>query len=447
MLVIHIAFECAPIYKTGGLADVVGSLPRALLAEGAESALILPKYSWIKPLPQLPGTQIPIFYINSPFFTTDLLYYQPQLQARAFADFALKIPAKIKEWQLHPQIIHSHDWHAALVPFLLLKQPDAYFNHTKTVLTIHNIAFQGKFATRFLKDKSEVVNLLNYIDPRFKQVSYLKLGIETADWITTVSNYHASEIKTGKAGFGLQKAIKTKKGRFTGILNGIDYGYWNPRHDESIKVNFNRRDVIGAKLKNKLWLQNKLGLEQSRDIPLFGFIARLTSQKGLDILIPFIKSISRHRIQVVILGSGRRKFEQQLQALKLSVDSRWYSVNIAYNEQLAHQIYAGSDFFLVPSAYEPCGLTQMITMAYGSIPVVTAVGGLKDTVVDGKTGIYLKDFSVAGLIEAVEAATSIWENSQSYQQMVDRVMRQDFSWKKSAKIYLKLYNKLLRLPR
>jgi len=439
MNVVHVSFEVAPIYKTGGLGDVVGSLPKALTKLGVEASVAMPEYAWLTKKPDtLPHSQVPIHYIKNPFFTEGLKTNDHKLQARAFAAFAFGVLEELKRQKIQPDIIHCHDWHAALIPLILKKQPDSFFEKTKTMLSIHNIGFQGNFNCSYF-DHPETKKMLACTRGH-KRISFLKEGIEHADFITTVSPNHAREIRNGKASFGLKSAIAKKRGKFIGILNGIDYDIWNPRTDTLIKHRYNKTNVLSQKAKNKLYLQKKLGLEDSVDIPLYGFIARLTEQKGLDILIPLLESIPRQRLQVVILGSGQEKFERKLLEFKKHIDPRWYSVNVAFDEQLAHEIYAASDFFLIPSVYEPCGLTQMIAMAFGSIPIATPVGGLEDTIMDAITGFLTEKVSSDSLGNAIERASDLWENTKDYKRMVEQVMDEDFSWEKSAKEYVKTYH-------
>ncbi len=441
MLVVHIAFECAPIYKTGGLGDVVGSLPKVLEKEGIDIVVVIPGYQWIKKPQTLPNSHVRILYVEGKWFHEGLKKHNPRLQAQAYAYFCKGALEEMKRQNLKPDIIHCHDWHTSLIPVLLKKRPDAYFEKTKTILTIHNIGYQGNFSCNFFSEGEFSDVLTCFRD--WKRVSFLREGIRYADFLTTVSPHHAREIREGKVSFGLKEVLSQKRGKFTGILNGIDYSVWDPRDDKFIPKPFNHTNVFSAKSENKLALQKKLKLAVSSDIPLYGFIARLTNQKGLELLVPQLKSVGRHRIQIIILGSGEPKYEKLLLRLKREVDPRWYALVVKFDEQLAHEIYAGSDFFLVPSLYEPCGLTQIIAMKYGSIPVVTRVGGLVDTVEDRKTGFMMKEKTPASLTKAIEAASDLWEDNTAYMEMVARVMHKDFSWEKSAREYVRLYQRVV----
>lgn len=439
MKVVHVAFEAAPIYKVGGLGDVVGSLPKILLKEGIDTVVVLPKYGWIDHPDRLPGSQVPVIYIESPWFAKLNIRHDKKIQAPKFAAFALGTLEELKRQGIRPDIIHCHDWHTGLIPLLLKKQPDSYFEGTKTILTIHNIGYQGVFPCNYITGTGFEALVTCFGEKR--RVSYLKEGMETADFLTTVSPTHAREMRHDS--FGLRRSLRRRRGRFVGILNGIDYGVWNPRIDTRIYATYNRVSALTKKAENKTRLQKDLGLNVSPDIPLFGFVARLTSQKGLELLIPLLTEAPRKRIQVVILGSGDPKYENILKNLRKVIDRQWYAVEVKFDEELAHRIYAGSDFFLIPSIYEPCGLTQMIAMAYGSIPVVSAVGGLVDTVEDGKTGLVFREPTTAALATTIERASDLWEDKEAYSKMVNHAMRKDFSWKKSAREYARLYRRVI----
>lgn len=441
MKVVHVAFECAPIYKTGGLGDVVGSLPKELHKLDVATTVVMPGYKWIKRLPKLPDSQVEVFYVESKYFDVYNKRHDPRISAPKYAHFAFLVLEELKRRQITPDIIHCHDWHTGLIPLILKKHPDAFFEKTKTIITIHNISYQGKFLVTYL-DTPETRQILSLFDGHQKRVSYLKEGIRYADYVTTVSPNHAREIRTGKVSFGFKTLIRGKRGRFIGILNGLDYTVWNPRHDRLITQNFTRNSVWSGKIENKRRLQHELGLEESADIPLFGFIARLSSQKGIDLLLPLLDAAAKKRLQVVILGKGERVYEKELKKYQTAEHRTWIAVKIGFDEKLAHRIYAGSDFFLIPSHYEPCGLTQMIAMAYGSLPIASAVGGLKDSIAEGKTGYIFEKVTSEELLEKIHLALHLWEDKAAYRQMVERAMRKDFSWKRSARKYLRLYRRV-----
>jgi len=444
MLVVHIAFECAPIYKTGGLGDVVGSLPIALSKLGVEVAVVIPGYGFIKRKKYLPGTQIPVFYAESQWFTKPNTRHDPKIQAVKYAHFAIASLDTLKRLDVRPDILHCHDWHAGLIPWLLKAQPDAFFARTKTILTIHNIAYQGNFPLAFLK-RAETQNIYELLAKQHKRISFLKEGIRAADFISTVSPHHATEIRRGKVGFGLSQVVRGKRGKFVGIINGIDYRVWNPRTDRLIRRRFGRTTLTAGKSENKTFLQKQLGLTVSPEIPLFGFVARLSSQKGIDVLLPLLQNVPKRRIQIVILGAGEAKYTQLLKRLQTPEFNKWVSLNFKFDEKLAHQIYAASDFFLIPSHYEPCGLTQMISMAYGAIPVATDVGGLHDTIISGKTGFLFRKITSPELLNTVRQALHVYIETGKLAKFRRLLLRQNFSWDKSAREYVRLYRKVAHL--
>ena len=440
MLVVHVAFECAPIYKTGGLGDVVGSLPIYESKLGIRTLVMIPAYAWVPRMSTLPGSKVEVLYIEGSHLDRPNKKHDPKIQGPKYAQFCLNVISELKRRGIVPDIIHCHDWHTALVPFLLKKLPDPFFATTKSLLTIHNIAYQGKFPVKYF-NVPETLPFVKLIDNK-KSVNFLKLGMQSADFISTVSPSHAKEIRAGSAGFGLSRVLRHKRGRFTGILNGIDYNVWNPALDGFTYEKYTRQSVFSGKLTNKIKLQQQLGLTVNKDIPLIGFVARLSSQKGVDLLTPLISELPHQRLQLVILGTGDHKIEKMLKEFNHKNFAPWISVNLRFDEQLAHRIYAASDFFLIPSHYEPCGLTQMISMAYGTIPVASAVGGLKDTIRDGRTGFLLKSVNTESLHHTIRRSLALWENTLEYRSMVKRVMKQDFSWDKRAREYEQLYRRI-----
>ena len=443
MKVVHVAFECAPIYKTGGLGDVVGSLPIALQESDVETIVVLPGYSWIRRKSHLPKSKVEVWYVEDKSFSPRLKTHDAGASANAYVHFCIGVIRLLKSRNFVPDIIHCHDWHTGFIPYLLKSQNDPFFARTKTILSLHNVGYQGNFAAK-LFDKIDNVELSQYI-AKHKKISFLKTGIQYADFLATVSPNHAKEIRSGKVNFGLKGLIARKRGRFRGILNGIDIDIWNPRRDRFIPRRYNLNSVRSKKAENKMILQKELGMEQSVDIPLFGFVARLSTQKGLDMLVPLFSGLPRQRIQLVILGKGDKKYEKDILTSIKEIDPRWVEVILKFDERLAHQIYAASDFFLVPSLYEPCGLTQMIAMRYGSVPVVSNVGGLVDTVEHDRTGIVFDELTTEGLREAMERASDLWENKEKYAKIQQSAMRRDFSWKKSAKEYARLYRRVVDL--
>ncbi len=442
MKVIHIAFECAPIFKTGGLGDVVGSLPIALKLIGVDTAVMLPGYGWINREVQLPGSTVPVYYAESPFFKTRNVTHDQAVQAPKYAHFALMALAFLKSRDVRPDIIHCHDWHAGLIPFLLKRLPDPFFHQTKTLLTIHNSGYQGEFPVSYL-NTPETKHLIGLFANLGKTISYLRLGISSADYISTVSENHAREIKTGISDFGLKKIVNSKADRFWGILNGIDYTVWNPKIDKNLALPFSSSQVTEAKKINKKALQVELGLREAGHIPLFGMIARISQQKGIDLVLPLLEKVQDKQMQIVILGTGDKEYEDLLKNYNTDVYKPWIKVTLGFDETLAHKIYGAADFFLIPSHYEPCGLTQMIAMRYGSLPIGSPVGGLKDSIRNEKDGFLLSEVTPSAFETAIDRAISIWENLPELANLRRNAMKTNFSWTRSALKYLDLYHTML----
>ncbi len=444
MQVVHVAFECAPIYKTGGLGDVVGALPKYQKDLGIDVAVVMPGYGFITPIPRLPNSTVPVLYAQSPFFQDRNIHHDPKIQAPKYADFAVQVLAELKKRSIRPDIIHCHDWHTGLLPFLARRDPQGFFQKTKIVLSIHNIGYQGIFPLKFLNTPT-TARLLPLFNQQQNRLNFLKTAIEHCDYLLTVSPNHAREIKKGQLGFGLAGVIRKKRGKFSGILNGIDYQVWNPKTDKFVRHTYTFSDIQKQKAANKLNLQKRLKLEINADIPLLGLVARLSRQKGIELILSILPDLPKRRVQLVLLGTGEARYEKIL--ARFSRNRRygeWISLNLKFDEELAHQIYAAADFFLIPSLYEPCGLTQMIAMKYGSLPIATAVGGLVDTIQDGKTGLLVDKFSSKFLLDKIDTALDIWEDQKRYLEMQKLALRQKFSWKKSARQYLQVYKKLLR---
>ncbi len=443
MKIVHVAFECSPIYKTGGLGDVVGSLPIAQFRLGIKLLVIIPAYSFIKRRRFLPHSEVPVWYIESPWFKKPGIRTDRKTQAVGFAAFAVGILSELKRRDLKPDIIHCHDWHTGLISFLLKKTADPFFAKTRTLLTLHNIGYQGRFPKKYLHIP-EFKELFSHIPAQAKQISFLKEGIAHADFVSTVSPNHAQEIRRGTVGFGLSAVIKKKRGRFVGIVNGLDHRIWNPTNDHALHKRFGKRSLASAKAINKRALQAELGLFTDPNIPLFVFVGRLSQQKGLDLLLPVLPGFAG-KMQFALLGAGDGAYLKAVSQYKKTEFSKWISMSLHFNEKLARQMYAGADFLLIPSLYEPCGLTQMIAMAYGTIPVACRVGGLKDTIRDEKTGILFSEKSKESLINAIERSLLLFFDKERCLRMRKLCMRQDFSWDKSAKRYIRLYRHIKQL--
>lgn len=471
MKILFTAYEAAPMVKYGGLGDVVGSLPKALIKLDLDVRVALPGYPFIKRPDFLPGSSVPIFYIDSPqyFGSSDYEVYNSGLEGNRhrFAFFSQAVVGAFREWKFVPDVIHLHDWHTALIPSVLevrSKQEHTY-KKTATLLTLHNLAYHGQAGPHVLaaahldRDSLETITWdVDQWNPKgVYDVNLLAQGIMQADLINTVSPSYAEEIKTAEFGEGLEELIRAREARVYGILNGIDYEIWNPDRDSHIYDCYDIKSATVKKRVNKSRLLKELRLEDVTDRPLLAFIGRLAEQKGIDILLDALPGIIKARTSLVLLGTGNKKYEQSLTDLA----QKWpqsIAVKLRFDEVLAHKIYAGADFVLIPSRFEPCGLVQMIAMRYGTIPVARAVGGLKDTIEDGKTGFLFAEYSARALLQVVRRALTAYQKPSrlpaqagvgggrnlpggEWMEMVRRAMEQDFSWDRSALEYVKLYEK------
>jgi len=472
--ILFAASEAYPLIKTGGLADVAGSLPRELLNSGNDIRLVLPAYRQVLDNVQsyrqiskftvneknvsllqtiLPGSRVKVWLVDCPeYFDRPGNPYLDEKNdpwtdnAYRFALFcqAIVIIANDEcgqDWK--PQVVHLNDWQTGLVPALLAGQE----KRPATVFTIHNLAYQGVF------DHQTFTNL--DLDPEFwhyeklefhDQFSFMKGGLVFADRINTVSPTYAKEIQTPEFGCGLDGLLKSRQKSLSGIINGIDTKEWNPGTDEYLHQPYNRTQ-LRRKQENKLALQKFFGLKRSDEIMMMGLVSRLVYQKGIDMLIGILPALIKRNVQLVLLGSGDHEYENELQNLALIYPGH-IGVKIGYNEKLAHQIEAGSDVFVMPSRFEPCGLNQMYSQRYGTLPVVTPVGGLADTVTDTNemsildktaTGFVMKEVSFSALSETITYALMHYRQIKTWLQLQRNAMSKDFSWKQSADQYLALY--------
>lgn len=471
--VLMIAAELTPLAKVGGLGDVVGALPKALKKSGVDIRLCLPFYGSIdakkyaiKKITDffvyvggraepaslwqtfLPSTNILVYLIKNRHFDGAEIYcgLGPMKNSRyidnaddleRFAFFSHAVLAAMNKINFAPDIIHANDWHTGIISHLLKAPANKnFFNNTKTVYTIHNLANQG------IADK-KIFKYLDIDAPTIKadlkngDVNFMVQGIIGADAITTVSPTYAKEMLTLEYGAGLQKILRKNKHKLYGILNGIDTDFFNPATDELIFQNFSQKNPDKKNL-NKLALQKKLGFTQDDGIPLVGFVSRFVWQKGADLIVDRYKDLN---CQFAFLGTGEKKYEDQLKKLAVKFPDR-FNVQIKFDEQSAHEIYAGSDMFLVPSRFEPCGLTQMIAMRYGSVPIVRLTGGLADTV-NNKVGFTFKTFHISSLYKTIKKAIKTFHNKSEFKKIQISGMKTDFSWDKPAKEYLSLYKKII----
>lgn len=472
--VLYISSEAFPFIKTGGLADVAGSLPQALQKNNQDVRLLLPAYREVldkvknkKTVAEifhyglhirilettLPGTRIKTWLVDNPLaFDRDGGPYLDAngkpWQDNAFR-FALFCQAAVDialnhcrlYWQ--PDIVHCNDWQSALVPALL----EIYPQRPATVFTIHNLAYQGIFSSKTFFDLALPTELWGMHGLEFhNEFSFIKGSLVYADRINTVSLAYAKEIQQAEFGYGLDGLLSNRKERLSGIINGIDTDVWNPGTDKYLLQNYNRQS-LGDKLKNKTRLQKQMKLPVQDHVPLIGMVSRLVEQKGLDSILDAMKKLLSLPLQIVILGSGEKKYETALlNWCKKHPDK--LTVTIGYDEKLSHQIEAAADIYLMPSTFEPCGLNQLYSLRYGTLPVARNVGGLADTVIDSNSrsiknktanGFIVKKDTAAALVTSINRALKSYKNQAAWSQMQLNAMSPDRSWQSSALQYIELY--------
>ncbi len=479
----HIAFaasECVPFSKTGGLADVVGALPGALAGLGHRVTVYLPRYKQTK-LPQaepvlqsitvpfddryrfcsiLDGGQqaaVQFYFIDyPPYFDRDFLYGTPLGDYSDNAErFALYSRAVLESTKILgvPDIFHCHDWQAALVPILLrtLYAEDPAFRNVASIMTVHNIGYQGLFPPDILPLLMLPWDLFTIDKLEFYgKVNFLKGGLTFSDFVTTVSRKYSQEIQTSEYGFGLEGVLRTRSSTVTGILNGVDYSEWSPEVDKFIVANYSASDLTGkAKCKQDLLAQfGVVGADPS--LPVIGIVSRFAAQKGFDLISQAADRLAREDMIVVALGTGDKPYEDLFRKLNKQFPNK-FAIKIAYDNTLAHKIEAGADMFLMPSRYEPCGLNQIYSLKYGTVPVVRATGGLDDTIENweprtGKgTGFKFSEYTGEALLATIRAAIQAFHRQTSWQKLMRNGMSKDFSWTASAQEYVKVYERARQL--
>jgi starch synthase len=471
--ILMIGSEAAPFVKTGGLADVLGSLPGALARLGEEVAVVLPEYSaaeitgavriWntmplsVGPhrftvaIDQLIHEGVRYLFVDCP-----PLFGRPGIYNERGADypdnhirFALLNQAAIGIARniFRTDVFHGHDWPAGLVaPYLRANLAgDPTFYGARSVLTIHNLGYQGNFPGPVLGDLGIDRSQFHPAGLELHgQVSFLKAGIVWSDAITTVSPTYAREIQTPEYGYGLDGLLLSRADKITGILNGVDYEEWNPETDPYLRAPYSASDLSGKRFQ-KLALLKEMGLpfQEARDAsrPLIGIISRFAGQKGFDLLGSIAGELAAENVTLVALGSGESNIEQMFRSMAQNWPEK-IAVEIGYDNALAHRIEAGADMLLMPSRYEPCGLGQIHSLRYGTVPIVRSTGGLEDTV-DDETGFKFREYSPEALLGAVRSALAAWEDQQAWQARMRRGMAKDFSWDAAAKSYQRLYRSLV----
>lgn len=474
MNITFIASESNPFIKTGGLADVVYSLADKYASLKHNVNIVIPFYTLLKNKLTMNVTYLGNFNlkmswrnidtkvcyvkyrgINFYFIENDYYFGRSNLYGEGddgerFAYFSLASIELLKHFKIKSDIIHVHDWQVGMIPVVCKVNEHCYFKNSRFVLTIHNPAFQGNYETGFILDTYSLpYEIYENGSIRFKDgVSTLKAGIMYADKITTVSPTHREELLTSDGGYGLDGSLRCREYDFVGVVNGIDYDEFNPSKDEYIAATYNLTTFYKGKSINKEALLKKFGLP-NKGQPLYGLVSRLTWQKGINLVIPTIRELVRRGAQFVILGSGEYALEQEFESLHKEYPDN-VGIYIGYNNKLAHLIYAGSDFFLMPSLFEPCGLSQLISERYGTLPIVRLTGGLKDTVTvfgvnDELTanGFGFVDYNAYEFARTVHYSYDLYWILPIRKQLIKNAMKTDNSWDKSSKFYLGIYQELV----
>jgi len=473
--ILFVAAECTPFYKVGGLADVVGSLPQALKALGHDVRVIIPRYRSIdaekygvkrvERFIDVPaGAQsrtteilestfsgVPTYFVwDERFFGRDTVYGQPD-EVMAYLFFSRAVIEFLRAGDWTPDVLHAHDWHsAAAVMYLALKgQRDTKLKSIASALTIHNLFYQGLSGDALFRFAGYSATLPHIFGEKPGTANWLARGLTYADTLNTVSPNYAKQILTREFGEGLHELLNTRREPVAGILNGLDQITWNPQTDPLLTACYTATS-LQKRVANKRTVQTTLGLKRKPRTLLIGMVSRLFDQKGFDILLAAADRLMERDVQLVVLGSGDAKYHAALLALVEKYPGR-VGVDHNFNEPLARQIYGGSDVFLMPSHFEPCGLGQLIAMRYGAVPVVRGTGGLVDTVIDASrspqrgTGFVFKPYTPAALLGAIDRALAAFAQPDRWSAIQRRAMSADFSWQASAQQYVDLYHSAIEV--
>ena len=476
--ILFAASESVPFIKTGGLADVVGSLPKYFDKEKYDVRVMLPKYmcmkdEWKEKLQyhthfymdlnwrkqyvgvlEMEYDGIKFYFIdNEYYFNGYAPYGDMYADIEKFAFFSKAVLSALPLIDFRPDIIHCHDWQTGLIPVYIKDSfnDNPFYHGIKTIMTIHNLKFQG------IWDKQKVIDITGLNEYYFTSdkleaygdANYLKGGIVYADMVTTVSDSYAEEIKMPFYGEHLDGLMRARSNCLRGIVNGLDYDEYNPETDPLIYANYNAKTFRKEKIKNKRGLQKELGLDQNDKAFMIGIVSRLTDQKGFDLINYVIEEICAEDTQLVVLGTGEEKYENLFRHFAWKYPER-VSANIFYSNERSHKIYASCDAFLMPSLFEPCGLSQLMSLRYGTVPIVRETGGLKDTVepyneYEGKgTGFSFANYNAHEMLATIRYAKDVYYNrKREWNKIIDRGMAMDFSWNHSAKKYEDMYNELV----
>lgn len=477
--ILFAASECVPFIKTGGLADVVGSLPKYFNKKKYDVRVVLPKYScmnqkWKDKMKSADHFYMDIadqnqyvgilqcVYENITFYFIDNEYYfnglspydgDPRWNIEKFAFFSKAVLSILPVIGFRPDLIHCHDWQTGLIPVYIdnFRYLGEYYRGIKTIMTIHNLKFQGVWDTNTVRQITELPEY--YFAPdkmeAYKDANLLKGGVVYADKVTTVSQTYAEEIKTPFYGEGLDGLMRARSNDLCGIVNGLDYEEYSPFSDIRITKKFTADTFRRNKTVNKLALQEELGLEKNSRTMLIGVVSRLTDQKGFDLIDYVMDELCQDAVQIVVLGTGEARYENMFRHFAWKYSQK-VSANIFYSEDLSHRIYASCDAFLMPSLFEPCGLSQLMSLRYGTIPIVRETGGLKDTVEPYNefektgTGFSFSNYNAHEMLSTIRYAERIYyDKKRDWNKIAEHAMNQDFSWKNSARQYQKLYRDLI----
>ncbi|RSL34054.1 glycogen synthase GlgA [Salibacterium salarium] len=475
MNVLMIGAECTPFIKTGGLADVLGSLPHELHGQGADVRVVLPKYEdmdekWKSKLThvdelhvqlgwrnQYAGIEyieyegIPIYFIDNEYYFKRSNLYGYDDEAERFVFFNRAVMEMITQLEWKPDVLHCHDWQSGLIPVFLhthYKELEK-FQGIKTVFTIHNLKYQGTFPQSVLHDLMDLDEGMMTEEGLefFGGINFMKGALNYADFITTVSETYATEIQTPYYGENLDGVLRKRSNQFLGIVNGINDKDYNPMKDDTL--HFPYRSSLKKKQQNKMWLQEQLGLPVRKDVPMIGIVSRLVEQKGFDLIGRVIDEVLYHEdIQIVLLGTGEYQYEQMLQWAQERHPEKM-STNITFSEPFSRQIYAASDFFLMPSRFEPCGIGQLIALRYLSVPIVRETGGLKDTVspfvesTGEGTGFTFANYNAHDMLFTIRKALDTYHDKNSWKMIIKNIGKSQFSWRDSAHQYMDHYQSML----
>ena len=476
--ILFAASEAVPFIKTGGLADVTGSLPKYFDRSRYDVRVIIPKYlcmdenlksqlkfrchfyvhlSWRRQyvgIFEAKQDGITYYFVDNEFyFAGDKLYNELYQDIEKFAFFSKAVIEALPYLDFCPDIIHCHDWQTGLIPVFLrtLYGDERYYSGIKTVFSIHNLQFQGRWNLEAVMDITGLPEQIFTCDKleSYGEANYLKGGVVYADAITTVSDTYAYEITTEQGGEGLDGLLRARKDSLYGILNGLDYQEYNPQKDPYISYHFGTDDFYKGKKENKKALQRELGLPEQEDALLLGMVSRMTNQKGFD-LVAYIMDelLSTENVQIAVLGTGQQEYQDMFCYFAGKYPDK-IKVHIGYSEEKAHRIYASCDAFLMPSLFEPCGLSQLMSLRYGTVPIVRETGGLKDTVEAYNeyehtgTGFSFANYNAHEMLGVIRYAISVYQkNRNEWDQIALRGMKKDFSWNTSARKYEALYDKL-----